>query len=47
MLDLQVEKLLLIPMVDGEDMEEALSQEKMEQKLIDQQHMLLDGYPRI
>lgn len=41
--DLPEEKLLLIPMVDGEAMEEVLSQEKTPPKLIDLPLMLLDG----
>ena len=46
-LDLQGEKLLLIHMVVGEDMEEVLSLGKTLQKWIDQLRMLLDGLQRI
>ena len=47
MLDLQVEKLLLILMEDGEGMEEELSLEKMQPKLIGLELMLQDGLPKI
>ena len=46
-LDLQGEKLLLIHMVVGEDMEEVLSLGKTLQRWIDQLRMLLDGLQRI
>lgn len=47
MLGLLGEKLLLILMEDGEDMEEGLSLEKILLKLIDRLHMPPDGLLRI